>query len=194
MKKEVVDFIVRCLKCQNVKVEDEHPVGLLQPLPIPKWKWEVVTMYLITKLPRTTNQHDSIMVVVDKLTKAPHFILVKLMHNATDIVDIYMREIDKLHGVPKTIVSNRDPKFTSNFHKELFKGFGTNLNFSTTYHPKSDGQIERVNQVIEDMLRMYVMDKPTQWEKYLYLVEFAYKNGYQTSLKMSPFEALYGRR
>jgi hypothetical protein len=105
-----------------------------------------------------------------------------------------MREIAQLHGIPKTIVSNRDPKFTSNFWMGLFNVFGTNLNFSTAYHLESYGQIERVNQVIEDMLRMYVMDKPSKWEDYLHLVEFDYKNGYQTSLKMSPFEALYGRK
>jgi hypothetical protein len=91
-------------------------------------------------------------------------------------------------------VSDRDPKFTSKFWRGLFKGFRTNLNFITTYHPESDGQTERVNQVIEDMLRMYVMDKPSKWEDYLHLVEFAYNNGYQASLKMSPFEALYGRK
>jgi hypothetical protein len=91
-------------------------------------------------------------------------------------------------------LSDKDPKFTSNFLKRLFNGFGTNLNFSTTSHPESDGQTKRVNQVIEDMLRMYVMDKPLKWEDYLHLVEFSYNNGYQTYLKMSPFEAPYGRR
>jgi hypothetical protein len=90
-------------------------------------------------------------------------------------------------------VSDRDPKFTSNFWKGLFNGFATNLNFSTTYHPESNGQTKRVNQVIENMLRMSVMDKPSKWEEYLHLVEFFYKSGYQASLKMSPFEALYGR-
>jgi hypothetical protein len=110
------------------------------------------------------------------------------------IVDVYMKEIFILHGIPKTILSDGDPKFTSKFWKGLFNGFGTNLNFSTTYHPKLDGQTERVNQVIKDMLSMYVMDKPSKWEDYLHLVEFAYNNGYQASLKMSPFEALYGRK
>jgi hypothetical protein len=194
MKKELADFIAKCLECQKVKVEHRHPVGLLQTLPIPEWKWEVVTMDFITKLPRTNKQHDSIMVVVDKLTKAAHFIPVKLTLKATNIADVYMREIDRLHGISKTIVFDKDPKFTSKFWKGLFNGFGTNLNFSTTYHPESDGQIERVNQVIEDMLRMYVMDKPSKWEDYLHLVEFSYNNGYQTSLKMSPFEALYDRK
>jgi transposase InsO family protein len=99
-----------------------------------------------------------------------------------------------LHSIPKTIVSDRDPKFTSKFWKGLFKGFRMNLNFSTAYHLESNGHTERVNQVIEDMLRMYVMDKPSKWEDYLHLVEFAYNNGYQASLKMSPFEALYGKK
>ena len=104
-----------------------------------------------------------------------------------------MKEIARLHGIPKEILSYHDPKFTLNFWKGLFKEFGTKLNLSTTYHPQSDGQTERVNQIIEDMLIMYVMEKPSKWEDFLYLVEFAYNNGYQASLKMSPFEALYGR-
>jgi transposase InsO family protein len=111
-----------------------------------------------------------------------------------NIAEIYMREIARLHGIPRTIVLDRDTKFTSNLWSGLFKGFRTNLNFSTTYHPQSDGQTERVNRVIEDMLRMYVMDKTSKWEDYLHLVEFTYNNGYQDSLRMSPFEALYGRK
>src|SRR5690606_36667174 len=115
-------------------------------------------------------QHDSIMVVVDKLTKAAHCVPVKSTHRGTNIADIYMREIARLHGIPKTIVSDRDSKFTSNFWKGLFKEFGTSLNLGTAYHPQIDGQTERVNQVIEDMLRMYVMDQPSKWENYHYLV------------------------
>jgi hypothetical protein len=118
MKKEVADFIARCLECQKVKSEHRHPAGLLHPLPIPEWKWEVVTMDFITKLPRTNKKHDSIMVVVDKLTKRAHFILVKLTRKAASIDDVYMREIARLHGIPKTIVSVRDPKFTSKFWRD----------------------------------------------------------------------------
>jgi hypothetical protein len=194
MKNKVAYFIARCLECQKIKDEHIYPTSLLQPLPIPEWKWEVVTMEFITKLSRTANQQDYIMVVVDKLTKSSHFVQMKSSQKETNIVDIYMREISKLHGVPKTIVSDRDSKFTSNFWKGIFKGFGASLNFSTTHHPESDGQTERVNQVIEDMLRMYVIDKPSKWEYYLHLVEFAYNNGCQASLKMNPFEALYGRK
>ena len=142
----------------------------------------------------TWRQHDSIMVVVDKLTKLAHSILVKSKHKTDDITNIFMKEIFKLHGFPKEVISDRDTKFTSNFWKGLFADLGTKLNFSTTYHPQTDGQTERVNQVLEYMLHMYVMGKSTKWEDYLHLVEFAYNNGHQASLGMSPYEALYGRR
>jgi hypothetical protein len=112
---------------------------LLHPLPIPEWKWEVVTMDFIRGFPRIGKLHDSIMVVVDKLTKSARFIPLKTTHKAADVVDIFMKEVARLHGIPKIIVSDRDPKFTSNFWKGLFKGFATNLNFSTAYHPESDG-------------------------------------------------------
>ena len=130
------------------------------------------------------------MVVVDKLKKESHFIPVKSTYKTNAIGKIFMKDIFRLHGFPTEIVSDRDPKFTSNFWKGLFADLGTKLNFSTAYHP----QTERVNQVLEDMLRMYVIDKPTKWEDYLHLVEFAYNNGHQASLGMSPYEALYGRR
>ena len=105
----------------------------------------------------------------------------KSTHKTEDIANIFMREIFKLHGFPKAIVSNRDVKFTSNFCKGLFADLGTKLSFSTAYLPQTDGQTERVNRVLEDMLRMYMMDKPTKWEYYLHLVEFAYNNGQQAS-------------
>jgi hypothetical protein len=139
LKKEIDEYIARCMECQKVKAEHRHPAGLLQPLPIPEWKWDVVTMDFITGLPRTSKQHDSIMVVVDKITKAAHFIPLKTTHRAANVADIFLKEVARLHGIPKTIVSDRDPKFTSNFWRGLFKGFRMNLNFSTTYHPESDG-------------------------------------------------------
>lgn len=145
MKNDVADYIARCMECEIEKVEHRHPAGLLQPLPIPKWKWEVVTIDFITKLPRSRSQHDSIMVVVDKLTKAAHFVLVKSTHKAGNIAEIYMKEIARLHGIAKAIVSDRDSKFTSNFWKGLFKEFGTNPNLSIAYHPKMDVQTKRVN-------------------------------------------------
>jgi hypothetical protein len=105
-----------------------------------------------------------------------------------------MKEVARIHGVPKTIVSNIDPKFTSNFWKYLFKGFRTNLNLSTTYHLELDGKTERTNKIIEEMFRMYVMDQPSKWEDYIHLVDFSYNNEYLASLNMSLFEASYGRK
>jgi hypothetical protein len=115
MKKDVVGYITRCIECQKVKVEHRHPTGLLQPLPIPEKKWEVITMDFIMGLPRMNKQHVSIMVVVDKLTKAAHFLHVKTMHTTTNIAEIFMKEIVRLHGIPRTIVLDKDTKFTSNF-------------------------------------------------------------------------------
>ena len=128
------------MECQKVKVEHRHPARLLQPLPIPEWKWDVVTMDFNTKLPKTRFQNDAIMVVVDKLIKVAHFIPVKTTHKATNNANIYMKEVAILHGIPKAIVSDRDSKFTSYFWKGLFKGFGTSLNMSTPYHPQTHGQ------------------------------------------------------
>ena len=102
-----------------------------------------------------------------------------------------MKEIFRLHGIPKMLISDRDAKFTFSFWKELFAGLNTNLNFSTIYYPQMDGQTERTNQIIEDMLCMYVRTKLNKWEDYLHLVKFAYNNRYQTSAKLSPFEKLY---
>jgi hypothetical protein len=105
-----------------------------------------------------------------------------------------MKEVARIHGVTKALISNIDAKFTSNFWKDLFKGFEKNLNLSTMYYPDSNGKTKRTNIIIEDMLKIYVMDQPLKWEDYIHLVEFNYNNGYQAPLKMSPFEALYSRK
>ena len=177
-----------------MKAEHQHPAGLLQPIPIPEWKWETITIDFITGLPKKKKSNDSIMVVVDKLSKSAHFIPVQSTYRAAQIANIFMKNIFKLHGLPKVIISDRDVKFNSAFWRTLFEGLGTQLNFSTAYHPQTDRQNERVNQAVEDLLRSYVMQQPTRWEEYLHLVEFAYNNGYHASLKMSPFEVLYGRK
>ena len=132
------------------------------------------------------------MVVVDKLSKATHFIPVKSTYKIVNIANIFMKEISRLHGVPKLIVSYRETKFRGKFWKALFKGLGTQLNFGIAYHSQTDGQNEIVNQVLEDILRMYFMEKPRKREYYLHLVEFAYNNNFQVSPSMSPFEIMYG--
>jgi len=194
MKTKVVEYISRCLECQQVKAEHCHPTGLLRPIPITEWKWEVISMEFITGLPTTKKHNDSIMVVIDKLTKFAHFILVKSTYKDINIAKIFKKEVFKMHGLPKTIISYRDTKFTSNFWKTLFNGLGTQLSFSTTYHPQTNGQTERTNLIVEEMLWIYIMDCPTKWEDYLHLVEFSYNNGYRSSLKMSHFEVMYVRR
>lgn len=150
-------------------------------------------MDFVGGLPMTSQRHDCIMVVVDKLTKSAHFIPVKTTFEASTIDQIFLKEIIRLHGVPRKIISDRDARFNSRFWKSLLQSMGTQLNFSTAYHPETDGQTERVNQVLEDMRRMYVMDQQNQWEKYLPLVEFAYNNSYHSSIQAAPFEIFYGR-
>ena len=132
------------------------------------------------------------MVVVDKLSKTTHFIPVKTNYKYDNIAHIFMKEIFRLHGIPKVIIPHRDPKFTGNFCKLLFKVLDTNLNFSTAYHPQTDGHTKGVNQVLEDMLQMYVRDHPKKWKQYMHLVEFSYNNHYQASIKLSRFEIMYG--
>ena len=148
MKNEMAEFLARCIECQQVKAEHQHPVGLLQPLPIPNWEWEVISLDFITGLPKNQKQNDSIMVVVDKLSKESHFIPIKTTYKGANIADIFMKEIFRLHGIPKIIFFYKDPKFTGNFWKSLFKGIDTKLNFSTAYYPQTDGQTKRVNQVL----------------------------------------------
>lgn len=169
MKKYVAGYLAWCLECQQIKAEHQHPAGLLQPLPILEWKWETITMDFRTGLPKSKKNNDSIMVVVDKLSKSTHFIPVQFTYRAVQIAHVFMQNIFKLHGLPKTIISDRDVKFTSAFWKTLFEELGTHLNFSTAYHPQTDRQTERVNQVVEDMLSAYVMQHPTKWEDWLSL-------------------------
>ena len=140
MKKDIAEHISKCIKCQRVKVEHQHPTGLLQHLSVPRWKWDVISIDFITRLSITWRQHDSIMVVVDKLTKATHFIPVKSTNKSDAIAKIFLQ-----HGFPKAVISDRDTKFTSNFWKGLFADLGTKLKFSTAYHPQTNGKIERVN-------------------------------------------------
>jgi len=132
-------------------------------------------------------------VIVHTPTKFVHFIPIQYNRTVPLLAKLYVKEIVKLHGVPTSIVSDRDPLFISGFWKSLQKALGTKLNFSTAYHPQSDGQTERVNQTLEDLLRACVLDFGGSWEDHISLVEFSYNNSFQSSIGMTPFEALYGR-
>jgi hypothetical protein len=133
-------------------------------------------------------------VIVDRLTKSAHFIPVRTNYGGEKLAKLYVENIVKLHGVPSRIVSDRGTQFTSKFWKSLHQAMGTKLDFSSTYHPQTDGQIERVNQIMEDMLRACVLTYGRDWEQSLPYAEFSYNNSYQASLGMSPFKALYGRK
>ncbi|KAL0551609.1 hypothetical protein IC582_010698 [Cucumis melo] len=158
MKREVAEFVSKCLVCQQVKAPRQKPAGLLQPLSVPEWKWENVSMDFITGLPRTLRGFTVIWVVVDTLTKSAHFIPGKFTYTATKWAQLYMSEMVRLHGVLVSIVSDRDARFTSKFWKGLQAAMGTRLDFSTTFHPQTDGKTERLNQVLEDMLRVCAFD------------------------------------
>ncbi|KAA0037901.1 pol protein [Cucumis melo var. makuwa] len=193
MKREVAEFVSRCLVCQQVKAPRQKPAGLLQPLGIPEWKWENVSMDFITGLPRTLRGFTVIWVVVDRLTKSAHFVPGKSTYTASKWAQLYMSEIVRLHGVPVSIVSDRDARFTSKFWKGLQTAMGTRLDFSTAFHPQTDGQTGRLNQVLEDMLRACALEFPGSWDSHLHLMEFANNNSYQATIGMAPFEALYGK-
>ena len=151
-------------------------------------------MDFVSIFPLTQKKRDLVWVIVDKLIKSAHFLPVRLDYSMDRLAELYVSEIVRLHGIPLSIVSDRNPWFRSRFWKELQSALGTRLNFSTTFHPQTDGQSERVIQVLEDMLRGCVLDFTRSWDNYIPLMEFAYNNSYQTSIGMAPYEALYCRK
>ncbi|GJT41518.1 putative reverse transcriptase domain-containing protein [Tanacetum coccineum] len=169
-------------------------IAMLRIKEIPQWKWENITMDFVTKLPRTATGQDTIWVIVDRLTKSAHFLPMREDDTLEKLTRQYLKEVVSRHGVPVSIISDRDGKFTSHFWKSLHKALGTRLDMSTAYHPETDGQSERTIQTLEDMLRACVLDFGKGWDKHLPLVEFSYNNSYHTSIKAAPFEALYGRK
>jgi hypothetical protein len=191
MNQAVEEFIKQCRICQQAKHSHNHPTGLLQPLPIPEGVWRDLSMDVIEGLPKSQG-YSVIMVVVDRLTKFAHFVPVKHPYTASAIAQLFLDNIVKLHGLPQSIVSDRDTIFISAFWRELFKLYKVNLLMSTAYHPQTDGQTERVNQCIEMFLRCAVQDAPATWKAWLSLAELWYNSTYHTSLGCSPFKALYG--
>ena len=158
---------------------------------VPQMKWECLSMDFITGIPKVAGNFDSIFVVVEELTKVSHLISTQTTTSALDIDQFFVREIVRLHRIPTCMIGDRDAKFTSNFWRAMFQSLSTLVNLSLSYHPDIDGQTERVNQVIEDMLRAYYGQQPQLWLKFLPLVEFDYNSSYNQSLGMSPFKAFY---
>ncbi|KAD7480241.1 hypothetical protein E3N88_03377 [Mikania micrantha] len=169
--KDVRRFVRECHTCQRVKYETVATPGLLQPLPIPKSIFTDIYMDFISGLPRIHGK-DTILVVVDQLTKYGHFIPLGHPYSAAQLAQVFLDEIFKLHGCPDTIVSDRDPLFMSNFWKEFMRLQGVTLSFSSVYHPQTDGQTEVLNRCLETYLRCMTMDSPLQWLKWLPLAQW----------------------
>ncbi|PNY16671.1 retrotransposon-related protein, partial [Trifolium pratense] len=192
MKQDITEYVQKCVVCQQAKTTNTSPAGLLQPLPIPAQVWEDIAMDFITGLPPSSG-YTTIMVIVDRLTKYAHFIPMKSDYSSKSVAEAFMHNIVKLHGMPKSIVSDRDKVFTSSFWQQLFKLQGTSLAMSSAYHPQSDGQTEVLNKVLELFLRCFTFNNPKSWSKVISWAEYWYNTAFQTSIGMTPFKALYGR-
>ena len=168
-------------------------MGPLQPLPIPDRPWQQVSVDLITQLPRSRSGHDAIVVFVDKLTKMVHYVACTTNVTAPQLATLFMREVVRLHGVPSSILSDRDPRFTANFWRAFWDQLGTTLTMSTAYHPQTDGQTERANRTLEEMLRSRINFNQNDWDEHLALAELAYNNSIQASTGFTPFYLNYGQ-
>lgn len=187
MHQDVKDYVTSCVSCQTSKPSNQLPMGLLKPLPIPDRNWEIISMDLITQLPRTRRGNDAIIVVVDKLSKMAHFLPSVTAISAPELARLIYDGVVRLHGVPKGIISDRDVRFTSNFWRSLWELTGTKLLMSTAYHPQTDGQTERMNRTLEDILRTYTNYEQNDWDEQLSSAEFAYNNSIQASTGFTPF-------
>ena len=194
MYTDAVEHVHSCDSCQRNKAQRMKPSGLLQPLPIPERRWGSVSVDFITGLPLTANGYDSICVCVDRLSKMTHFTPTTKDVNAEEFANLFFDVVVRLHGVPNDIVSDRGSVFTSAFFRQLCQRMGWKQKLSTAYHPQTDGQTERMNSVLEDMLRHYVDATCSNWDTFLSSAEFAANSAVNASTGFSPFKVMYGEQ
>ncbi|XP_042065700.1 uncharacterized protein LOC121809231 [Salvia splendens] len=192
LRKEVRDFVNACAVCQSTKYSTQKPAGLLQPLPVPSQVWDDVSMDFITGLPQSRG-YTTIMVVVDRLSKYAHFAALPTRFDALRVAHLFVNTVVRHHGFPKTLVSDRDSVFLNAVWEEILRLSGTKLNFTTAYHPQSDGQTEIRNKGLEQYLRAFTSDRPSTWSNFLPWAELALNCFHHAGLGTSPFKALYGR-
>jgi len=192
MHKDVKNYVQTCRSCQEVKAARTKTQGLLMPLPIPETKWHTVTMDFITELPLTPKNHNAILVFTDKLTKMIHLVPTHNTHTAKTCAEYLRDHIFKLHGLPRVLISDRDPLFRADLYQEIVRYYDIKHGFSTAYRPQTDGQTERVNQVVEDYLRHYTSDCMTDWDEHLAMAEFAHNNSLHSATGSTPFLLNYG--
>jgi hypothetical protein len=188
---EIKRYVRGCGVCARTKPSNEKPFGLLQPLDIPEERWRRINIDFITKLPTTAQGNDTIVTIIDALTKRAHWFPAKEVElTASKFAEVFRDEYVRLHGLPDVIVSDRDVRFNSEFWRTLMAECDTKLAMSTAFHPQTDGQAEKANSVVERYLRAYAVSK--DWDQFLALAEFAYNASRHQSLEMSPFEADLG--
>ncbi|CAI7781917.1 unnamed protein product [Closterium sp. NIES-53] len=193
MADDVQKFVTLCDTCQRMKSSKQKNAGLLQPLPVPEQPWQVVSLDFITGLPPTKAGYDAILVVIDKFSRMGHFIPTHTMARTEETAQLFFRYVISQHGIPTTLISDRDPKFTSKFWKELMSLMGTKLAMSSAYHPQTDGQTERLNQIVEQLLRATCKDDISKWDAHLPVLEFVYNNATHVAIVQTPFFLCYGR-
>ncbi|GKF05735.1 putative reverse transcriptase domain-containing protein [Tanacetum coccineum] len=194
MKANIATYVSKFLTYAKVKAEHQRPSGLLVQPDIPQWKWDNITMDFVMKLPKSSQGYDAIWVIVDRLTKSAIFVPMRETDPLEKLARMYLKEMVTRHGIPVSIICDRDLRFASHLWKSLQKALGTNLDMSTVYHPQTNGKSERTIQTLEDMLCACAIDFGKDWVNHLPLVEFSYNNSYYPSIKAAPFEALYGRK
>nr|GFA87916.1 putative reverse transcriptase domain-containing protein [Tanacetum cinerariifolium] len=191
IKADIATYVSICLTCARVKAEHQRPSGLLVQPVIPEWKWDNITMDFITKLRKSSQGFDTIWVIMDRLTKSAHFLPIRENDPLDKLARLYLNRIVARHGIPVSIICDRDGRFTLNFWKSFQKALGTDIYMSTAYHPETNGQSERTIQTLEDMLHACMIDFGKGWVKHFPLAEFSYNNSYHASIKAAPYEALY---